>query len=285
MSEQAANVTLPAELTPAACERNPSAGAHSAAADGCVSPPAQGMPAVNPSDVGCSEQTIEPSSQLIVAKGPAAQGQPPLESRVLGTVRADGRGGMGSKPSAEAAAAARAELVRRWPETMKALEPCSEARAAAAARVADLDAAAERRADAARMQACQLPRRVTDKYLWNTWAACSRSLKAKLTADERVLDSLNSLLKELRALEDSCQSLVDAAHSAGLAWLQHGVGLSVGDGPDVAAARAWCADFVAVSAGVHEAQLQAQTMGVPTFAAVDRFTASFRGEARASLSL
>ena len=190
---------------------------------------------------------------------------------------ADGKGVEGSKPGAEAAACA--ELVRQWPEAMKAHQPHDEARAAATARVADLVATAERRADAARMQTYPLPRRVTDAYLRDLWATCSRSLNARPAAAERAILSLDAhLLKEIRGLGGICQSLVDAAHLAGLQWAL------TGDGPGVTAVQAWCADFVEVSARVHEAMMLVQTVIVPEHPAVDRLIASLRGEKQTKLS-
>ena len=190
------------------------------------------------------------------------------------------------------AGVARAELVRRWPDFMTAYGPHDDASAAAAATAADLAAEAERRADAARMQTYPLPRRVTDAYLRDLWATCSRSLLTRPAANRKVIFSLDGgpggaqgLLKELRGLEDSSQSLVDTAHLAGLAWVQHGARLSIGDSPGMAAVRAWCADFVEVSAGVHEAHMLAKAIAVvPAVAAVDRLGTSFRGMRHASLS-
>ena len=157
------------------------------------------------------------------------------------------------RTGAEAAAATFVELVRRWPALMQALEPCEDARSAAADRAADLEQAAEGREAAALEQTYPLPRRITLAHVQATVAAGNCSLLAKREAGNKVQRSLVGVLAEMGALQGSCAGLVDAAHAAGLAWLS-----AAEVAPGLEACQAWCSDFMAICAGARRAHVQAE---------------------------
>lgn len=236
-------------------------------------PIAQHMPMVKPAGAGCSGQTAAlPSRQPLAFLGPMSEGQPPLESKVMGEGRGAGRGVKGGMTRAEAAAAARSDLVRQWPRDMRAHELFLDAYKAAAARLANTTADAESRAAAARMLTYPLPRRVTPAVIREVTAGIARSLKSKLAAGKRAEEGLDAVDVEVTGLYDSCLNLIDAAHSAGLAVL------ALGNGPGMAAGHAWCTEFVEVCAGVQGAFVMAKAMDAPRPASVDRVTASLIGE-------
>ena len=133
---------------------------------------------------------------------------------------------------------------------MYAEEPLRDARSAAEARWADLAAAAKGRVREARMQTYPVPRRVSQRLLSAKAGACQRAEKLKGAADDRLVDSLAGVGDESASLAKSCESLVQAAHQAGLSWLlEHGATPREG--------QAWFSEFAQVCAGVHAAHVQA----------------------------
>ena len=170
-------------------------------------------------------------------------------------------------------------LVRMWPAIVAAHEPLGDARSATAARVADLAAAAEERAGAARLRTYPLPRRTTLAQMRKAMAARLRAARVTALAGCNADVHLCGILKEVAGLQVSCLTLMEAAHSAGLAWL------SAGQGPGLAAAQAWCKEFVEVSASVHGAHVQAQATVMPPCMEATRHTDGLQGGRRASSPL
>ena len=160
--EQAITPTAHLEPLSAVGQTKSSAAGDRAAADSCVLPTAQRMPAVEPSD-GAEGSVSRAASSRSQTQGQTAQGPPASASKVGGT----GEGGSSKarpakgKTGAEAPAALRSELLRQWVASMYANEPWqAEARSAAQARREDMAAAAQARVDAARARNYPLPRRV-----------------------------------------------------------------------------------------------------------------------------
>ena len=161
----------------------------------------------------------------------------------------------GGKAGAGAAAAACMGFVRRWPAVMQKLKPLEDAcglLSAAASRAAELSKAAAGQAAAARERTYPLPQHTTLDHVLASVSAGIRSARVAVRACDQERDSLSSVLMEMDPLRASCVGLINAAHSAGLAWL------SAGEGPGLEAGQAWCAEFLEVCAGLYHANVQVE---------------------------
>ena len=180
--------------------------------------------------------------------GPTAQEKPAAEPSGAGCSKGD-------EPPL-------AKLVRTWPATLDGHDPWGDGSTAAAARVADMAAAAEARSGAARLRSYPLPRRTSLAQMRKAMAARLRAARKSFTVGCEAYLQLYRVRKDVVSLQGSSGALMQAAHSAGLSWVttQAGQGL----GPPSAAALAWCAEFVEVSASVHGADVQAHATVMPS---------------------
>ena len=268
MPEQAAAVGPPG-LAAAPGESSSGAAAQRAAAESCVTLDAQCTLSSEPSSESCSVDITAASSSdpLVDMLQGSSEGQPALARKLdwVGEQRSSGVRPAVGATGAETTEEARKDFLILWRALLDAYEPSMDALGAADKRVASLVAAAVERAQAAKMRTYPLPR-MTWKCVSEKAAAWAGSAQAKTAAYSRVLDRKVASMRRVSSLQDSCASLIGAAHAAGLAWLS----LSGETGPGLAAGQAWCAVFVGVSVGVHGASVQALTVVLPsTEAAMD----------------
>lgn len=280
-ASQGCNGSLPVSFRPSACRKTSDPAAHRAAQGACLLLTPQSPPAAEPDGKTRSEcPAAVPSTQpregmRQTAQGPAACGGGSARTRESADRAEQHARHMASMKAWQAA---RAELRRQWHMHLTAREAVDAAIAAAALQSAELWAATEERMRAARLQSYPLPRRITLSYMEAAVKALSCSWRAQKIVGDRVREGFVEALDDVDWVQESCLSLVSAAHLAGqVKAMAHPCCLAAAScdsrrgcltlcachqvwavgRPSMANGQAWCLEFLEACAGVHAAQVLA----------------------------
>lgn len=225
-----------------------------AAQDSCVLPAAQQSSVSEPTSAGCwGDHAAAPTSKpwAGVRQAQAASASSGAATGGSGCKHERPAGGKTGAEEADDICLPTTALGDAWQAFMAEDEPYDKALSAAADRAAKrAEEAMGRSALAGRPD--PLPQRASRATMRATLGAPARSTHADMMGRGSAEANLHGAMAEMGRLRAACAGLVSTAHSAGMTWLM------AREGPDLEAGRAWCAEFVRVSTGVHSAGMQAE---------------------------